>query len=239
MEPVPFHLRSQLHRRRAPSDRGAQAEPLVLCLLEPECRQLARRLRARTRSRRACGEQNARRRSTCERGQVRGPPARQCDGLAQWLRPAQQERPARVEVLWLPTWRLGVRLQPNVELCGRRRQDTRPGLETMYRVAPDWAWWPAIGAPLARRSGSHLIAFLSQYAMARHPRPRAQFDERPGTCLHVADTFELDGAGDHVLHSPPIGYPIGRHPSTPWGRARGSNAIATVLQARSRALGST
>ena len=36
------------------------------------------------------------------------------------------------------------------ELSGRRRQDARPGLATMYRVPPDRAWWPAVGAPLER-----------------------------------------------------------------------------------------
>ena len=37
------------------------------------------------------------------------------------------------------------------ELSGRRRQDARPGLAKMYRVPPDRAWWPAVGAPLERR----------------------------------------------------------------------------------------
>ena len=36
------------------------------------------------------------------------------------------------------------------ELSGRRRQDARPGLVKMYRVPPDRAWWPAVGAPLER-----------------------------------------------------------------------------------------
>ena len=40
---------------------------------------------------------------------------------------------------------------PNVELSGRQRQDARPGLAKMYRVPPDRAWWPAVGAPLERR----------------------------------------------------------------------------------------
>ena len=42
-------------------------------------------------------------------------------------------------------------LLPNVELSGRQRQDARPGLAKMYRVPPDRAWWPAVGAPLERR----------------------------------------------------------------------------------------
>ena len=37
------------------------------------------------------------------------------------------------------------------ELSGRRRQDARPALAKMYRVPPDRAWWPAVGAPLERR----------------------------------------------------------------------------------------
>jgi hypothetical protein len=36
------------------------------------------------------------------------------------------------------------------ELSGRRRQDARPGLAKMYRVPPDRAWRPAVGAPLER-----------------------------------------------------------------------------------------
>ena len=41
------------------------------------------------------------------------------------------------------------------ELSGRQRQDARPGLTKMYRVPPDWAWWPAVGAPLERRVRAH------------------------------------------------------------------------------------
>ena len=36
------------------------------------------------------------------------------------------------------------------ELSGRRRQDAKPGPVKMYRVPPDRAWWPAVGAPLER-----------------------------------------------------------------------------------------
>ena len=39
------------------------------------------------------------------------------------------------------------------ELSGRQRQDARPGLAKMYRVPPDRAWWPAVGAPLERGVG--------------------------------------------------------------------------------------
>lgn len=41
-------------------------------------------------------------------------------------------------------------LRLTFELSGRRRQDARPGLAKMYRVPPDRAWWPAVGAPLER-----------------------------------------------------------------------------------------
>ena len=41
------------------------------------------------------------------------------------------------------------------ELSGRRRQDARPGLAKMYRVPPDRAWWPAVGAPLERGVRPH------------------------------------------------------------------------------------
>ena len=36
------------------------------------------------------------------------------------------------------------------ELSGRRQENARPGLAKMYRVPPDRAWWPAVGAPLER-----------------------------------------------------------------------------------------
>ena len=36
------------------------------------------------------------------------------------------------------------------ELTGRRRRGARPGLAKMYRVPPDRAWWPAVGAPVER-----------------------------------------------------------------------------------------
>ena len=41
------------------------------------------------------------------------------------------------------------------ELSGRQRQDARPGLAKMYRVPPDRAWWPAVGAPLERGVRHH------------------------------------------------------------------------------------
>jgi hypothetical protein len=43
------------------------------------------------------------------------------------------------------------------ELSGRRRQDARPGLAKMYRVPPDRAWWPAVGAPLERGVRPHAV----------------------------------------------------------------------------------
>ena len=36
------------------------------------------------------------------------------------------------------------------ELSWHRRWDARPGLAKMYRVPPDRAWWPAVGAQLER-----------------------------------------------------------------------------------------
>ena len=44
---------------------------------------------------------------------------------------------------------------PNVELTGRRRQDAKPGPQTMYRVPAARAWWPAVGAPVERRVRRH------------------------------------------------------------------------------------
>ena len=52
------------------------------------------------------------------------------------------------EVLICQTWWV---VRSHVELSGRQRQDARPGLAKMYRVPPDRAWWPAVGAPLERR----------------------------------------------------------------------------------------
>ena len=36
------------------------------------------------------------------------------------------------------------------ELSGRQRQDASARTVKMYRVPPDRAWWPAVGAPLER-----------------------------------------------------------------------------------------
>ena len=44
------------------------------------------------------------------------------------------------------------------ELSGRQRQDARPGLAKMYRVPPDRAWWPAVGAPLERGVRRHRVS---------------------------------------------------------------------------------
>jgi hypothetical protein len=41
-------------------------------------------------------------------------------------------------------------LRRTLELSGRRRQDAMPWLAKMFRVPPDRAWWPAVGAPLER-----------------------------------------------------------------------------------------
>ncbi len=47
--------------------------------------------------------------------------------------------------------------RPNVELTGRRRQDAKPGPQTMHRVPAARAWWPAVGAPVERRVRPHLL----------------------------------------------------------------------------------
>ena len=41
------------------------------------------------------------------------------------------------------------------ELRGSQRWDARPGLVKMYRVPPDRAWWPAVGAPFERGVRPH------------------------------------------------------------------------------------
>jgi hypothetical protein len=53
--------------------------------------------------------------------------------------------------------------QVTFELTGHRRWDARPGLAKMYRVPPDRAWWPAVGAPVERgvrphRAVAHVLA---------------------------------------------------------------------------------
>ncbi len=48
------------------------------------------------------------------------------------------------------------------ELSGRRRQDARPGLVKMYRVPPDRAWWPAVGAPLERGVRQHFAGTIER-----------------------------------------------------------------------------
>ena len=68
------------------------------------------------------------------------------------------------------------------ELSGRRRQDARPGLAKMYRVPPDRAWRPAVGAPLergVRRQNYHSSPQLTSTQQAheslchlRHAAPR-------------------------------------------------------------------
>ncbi len=52
------------------------------------------------------------------------------------------------------------------ELSGRQRQDARPGLAKMYRVLPDRAWWPAVGAPLERGVRHPCGALAMQFAVS-------------------------------------------------------------------------
>ena len=79
--------------------------------------------------------------------------------------PAQALPPRRVPQQCEPhgraVWRQGTDLPMRgltFELSGRRRQDARPGLAKMYRVPPDRAWWPAVGAPLERGVRPHSSA---------------------------------------------------------------------------------
>ena len=57
-------------------------------------------------------------------------------------------------------------VQPNAELTGRRREDAKPGPQTMYRVPAAWAWWPAVGAPVERPVRPHTV--FSGLARANH-----------------------------------------------------------------------
>ena len=63
------------------------------------------------------------------------------------------------------------------ELSGRRRQDARPGLVRMYRVPPDRAWWPAVGAPLER--GVRRLHAMSQ-PMETPSGTERMFTDLPG-----------------------------------------------------------
>jgi hypothetical protein len=47
------------------------------------------------------------------------------------------------------------------ELTRHQRRDARPGLAKMYRVPPDRAWWPAVGAPVERGVRPHVCHELS------------------------------------------------------------------------------
>ena len=74
------------------------------------------------------------------------------------------------------------------ELSGRRRQDARPGLAKMYRVPPDRAWWPAVGAPLERGVRQRVAVVEVQAkcsrsnsgALTRQPRRRHEETASPG-----------------------------------------------------------
>ena len=74
------------------------------------------------------------------------------------------------------------------ELSGRRRQDAKPGLAKMYRVPPDRAWWPAVGAPLERGVRQHCcdgrVVACCPNAMTLHP----ELAEMP---CGLAATFRL------------------------------------------------
>ena len=55
------------------------------------------------------------------------------------------------------------------ELSGRQRQGARPGLAKMYRVPPDRAWWPAVGAPLERgvRQRAAVVRVQTKYSRSK------------------------------------------------------------------------
>jgi len=54
----------------------------------------------------------------------------------------------RPEAVLRAAQRHAAKLPCNTRVSGRRRQATRPELARMYRVPPDRARWPAVGAPL-------------------------------------------------------------------------------------------
>ena len=54
------------------------------------------------------------------------------------------------------------------ELSWHRRWDARPGLAKMYRVPPDRAWWPAVGAQLERGVRLRFAVPHAEYSSQRH-----------------------------------------------------------------------
>ena len=136
---------------------------------------------------RRCFEERAL--NVCGRGPAES--SRSGPSLAKLAAPARQQSKAS----WCAAAAAGVtewaqarkhglpRRRLTFELSGRRRQGARPGLATMYRVPPDRAWRPAVGAPLergVRRSPNDEGAVLAseettQGAMqlARHKRAMA------------------------------------------------------------------
>ena len=68
------------------------------------------------------------------------------------------------------------------ELSWHRRWDARPGLAKMYRVPPDRAWWPAVGAPLERGVMPHSCEVRKKLSSlnARHGSYPVSADGRAG-----------------------------------------------------------
>jgi hypothetical protein len=80
------------------------------------------------------------------RGNGRGAEEQSVNTQAVSVPPSGRPRPTIASPESLFAWPA-----PNVELTGRRREDARPGPQTMYRVPAARAWWPAVGAPVERR----------------------------------------------------------------------------------------
>jgi hypothetical protein len=85
------------------------------------------------------------------------------------------------------------------ELSGRQRQNARPGLAKMYRVPPDRAWWPAVGAPLERGVRRH-FASRSIPCTGRHAPNTDLVTQRLCEVLVRPSSFRTPARGS--LYSP-------------------------------------
>ena len=80
-------------------------------------------------------------------------------------------------------------MRPN-ELSGQQRQAMRPELAKMYRVQPDRASWPSVGAPLERGNRQHVVPS----ATGREPLHALEVEHR------APSPHERDRALDLHIH---------------------------------------
>ena len=71
-----------------------------------------------------------------------------------------------------------------LELSGRQRQDSRPGLAKTYRVPQTGPWWPAVGAPLERG-----VRRPSHHHFDGEPLVNDSISPQPGKILSAEQVF--------------------------------------------------